>query len=153
MTAIYQQSGLRFLYPENWELDNRDDEGQPWSVSVHSPTGAFWSLTVYTAPPNLDRLAEETLSAIEEEYTESFFESSPAEENIAGHAARGYDLSWFYLDFLIAARLRVFRISQHACVVLYQAEDRDFAELQRVFEAITFSLLSPDEIATEETPS
>ena len=140
MTAVYEHSGMRFLYPENWVLDNRDDTGRPWSVSVHSPTGAFWSLTVYDGPADLTQLESESLQAVQEEYPESFFESSEATEEIAGHTITGHDINFVYLDFLVSAKLRVFHFGQRRCVVLYQAEDRDFESLQRVFEAITYSL-------------
>jgi len=144
MTAAYDQSGLRFLYPENWALDNREDTGQPWSVSVHSPTGAFWSLTVYDGSRDLDKLGEEMLAVLKTDYAESFFESEAVQQDIAGHAATGFDMDFFYLDFQVSARLRIFRLGQHVCLVLYQAEERDFAELERVFEAITHSLVSPN---------
>ena len=144
MTAIYEQSGIRFLYPENWALDNRDDTGRPWSVSVHSPSGAFWSLTVYDDPAELAQIERESLEAVREEYSESIFETVAASEKLAGHELAGQDINFFYLDFLISARLRVFRIGDQSCVVLYQAEDRDFETLQRVFEAITLSLFSPE---------
>lgn len=142
MTATYEQFGIRFLYPENWELDNRDDTGQPWSVSVHSPTGAFWSITVHDQDTELTELLDQTLQTIEQEYEQSFFESFQAKEEIAGHMTPGYDINFFYLDFLICAKLRVFQLGQHDCVVLYQGENRDFDELQRVFDAITFSLFT-----------
>ena len=144
MTAAYHQSGFRFLYPENWTLDNREDTGQPWSVSVHSPTGAFWSLTVYDGSRDLDKLGEEMLAALKTDYDESFFESQAVQQDIVGHASRGFDIAFFYLDFLVSTKLRIFRIGQHACLVLYQAEDRNFRQLERVFEAITHSLVSPN---------
>ena len=144
MTAVYEKSGLRFLYPENWALDNREEEGQPWSVSVHSPTEAFWALTVYSGTQNLNKVGEEMLVALEKEYSDSFFEYRSAQQEIAGHVVSGYDIDFFYLDFLVTAKLVTFRIAQDACVVLYQGEQRDFEKLHLVFEAITHSLLSPD---------
>ena len=143
MTATYEQSGLRFMYPENWALDNRDDMGRPWSVSVHSPSGAFWSLTVLDGQADLTLLEKETLQAVEEEYQESFFESIAASEEVAGKAMTGHDINFFYLDFLVCAKLRAFRLGHHNCVVLCQGEDRDFEALQQVFEAITYSLIKP----------
>jgi hypothetical protein len=146
MTAVYQQADVRFLYPENWSLDNREESSSPWSVSVHSPSEAFWSLTVHDGIQGLEELATETLQAVEQEYQESFFESIKAEEEIAGCSAVGYDLNFFYFDFLVTAKLRVFRMGRFNCIVLYQAEDRDFEELHRVFQAITLSLFTDGEL-------
>ena len=142
MTAVYQQADVRFLYPENWALDNREESGSPWSVSVHSPNGAFWSLTVHDGMLDLEKLGTETLQAVEREYQESFFESIKAKEEIADCSAVGYNINFFYIDFLVTAKLRVFRMERCNCIVLYQAEDREFNELNRVFQAITFSLFT-----------
>ena len=144
MTATYEQSGLQFLYPENWTLDNREDSSQPWEVSVHSPTGSFWSLTVYDGFHDLDKLGEKMLTVLKQDYSDILFEYQMAEHEIGGHTSHGYDVDFFYLDFLVSAKLRTFQLEQCACLVLYQAEIRDFDELERVFEAITHSLLSPD---------
>ena len=136
MTAVYEKPGVRFLYPENWELDNRDEESWPWSVSVHSPDGAE------SLPVDLDKMTDETLDAVREEFSESFFEHDPASEEINGQTAHGYDINFFYLDFLIQSKLRSFPLGPSGCVVLYQAEQRDFDRLERVFQAITARLIS-----------
>ena len=54
----------------------------------------------------------------------------------------GYDVHFFYLDFTNTAIIRGFRHALASCLVLYQAEDRDFAKLQPVFRAITTSLFT-----------
>ena len=144
MTAKYEQMGIRFLYPENWELDNRGESNRPWSVSVHSPGGAFWSISVLEPSDDLEEMGDATLKAVEEEFQESFFESERASEQIGGQVATGHDIHFYYLDFLIAAKLRMFRIGTHGCVMLCQAEDRDFDQLEQVFRAITESLFRPD---------
>ena len=145
MTAVYEKPGVRFLYPENWELDNRDEESWPWSVSVHSPEGAFWAITVAESLPfDLDEMTDETLDAVREEFSNSFFEHDPASEEINGQTAHGYDINFFYLDFLIQTKLRSFSLGPSGCVVLYQAEQRDFDRLERVFQAITASLFQTD---------
>lgn len=144
MTAVYEQSDVRFMYPENWELDNREDSSRPWSVSVHSPGGAFWSITVYDEQTDLEWLRKETLQAVHGEFEESYFESDEVIEEIAGQPSEGYNMHFYYLDFLVAAKLRSFRLRQHSCVILYQAEDREFDQLERVFQAITHSLFRPE---------
>lgn len=145
MTAKYEQLGIRFLYPENWELDNQLDASDPWSVSVHSPSGAFWSVAVYENEDDAASIGSKSLKAVEEEYKESYFESEPIQEDIAGHKAIGYDLRFYYLDFLISASLRSLRFDDRCCVILCQGEDRDFDENQQVFRAITHSLFMPIE--------
>ena len=140
MSAVYEQFGVRFLYPENWELDNREDSSRPWSVSVHSPGGGFWSITVYDQQTDLDWLNKETLQAVREEFQESYFESDAVSEQIAGQSTTGFNVHFYYLDFLVVSKLRSLRVGTHSCVVLYQAEDREFEKMEMVFQAITHSL-------------
>lgn len=140
MTANYQQSGVRFMYPENWELDNREDSGLPWTVSVHSPTGAFWSITVHDATTDPKTLGDKALKTVEQECQEIYFESEVVTDQVGGDDSPGYDIYFYCLDFLVAARVRSFWLDQHSCVVLYQAEDQDFEQLEQVFRAITESL-------------
>ena len=41
---MYEKMGIRFLYPENWMLDEEEASSRLVSVTVYSPHGAFWSI-------------------------------------------------------------------------------------------------------------
>ena len=140
MPALYEQDEIRFLYPENWELDNRKDESTPWSVSVHSPSGAFWSIVVHDKGSSLSDLAVASLDALRQEYPESFFESESVHDQFGGQGVVGHDAQFFYLDFLISAKIRAMDVEDHPCIVLFQSELCDFEKLELVFRAITESL-------------
>ena len=47
MPAVYDKMGIRFLYPDNWALDEEDALQGNQSVSVYSPEGAFWSIVLH----------------------------------------------------------------------------------------------------------
>jgi hypothetical protein len=53
----------------------------------------------------------------------------------------GFDLNFYYLDLTNTACVRCLRTERATYAVFSQAEDREFAEIQRVFLAITTSLL------------
>jgi hypothetical protein len=74
------------------------------------------------------------------EYADS--EAEPVNEQIAERTLCGYDLSFFCLDLTNTALIRAFRIAGVTCLVLCQAEDREFEELAPVFRAITASLIA-----------
>lgn len=138
MTAVYRESDLSFAYPENWQLSDQRDADSPHQVTVESPSGAFWS--VHRHPPTSpDKLAPEVLLSFREDYPDLEFET--VEEQLAGVAVTGYELHFFYLDFLIRAKVRFIALSDRTLVVFSQAEDREFSELAPVFLAITTSLL------------
>jgi hypothetical protein len=70
-------------------------------------------------------------------------ESEQASEEILGQIVSGYDVSFFYLDFVNTATIRTLRTPAATCLVLCQADDREFDALAPVFRAITTSLLTP----------
>jgi hypothetical protein len=140
MPAVYEKMGIRFLYPDNWTLDEEEALRGNTSVTVHSPGGAFWSLVLHSASADPAELAATALRALKAEYQDS--EAEPISEQINGRSISGYDLNFFYLDFTSTALIRAFRTAGASCLVLCQAEDREFEELAPVFRAMTTSLLS-----------
>jgi len=143
MPSKYDNLGVRFLYPDNWVLDEENAPGGSPSVTVQSPGGAFWSLAIHSPTTDPGELAEAALTALQAEYQDS--EAEPVTERINGRAIDGFDFHFFYLDFVNTALIRGFRTDTACCLLLCQAEDREFEELGAVFRAITTSLLSsPD---------
>ena len=39
MAALFEESGIQFQYPENWELQ-REESDTGWTISVQSPATA-----------------------------------------------------------------------------------------------------------------
>jgi hypothetical protein len=139
MPTIFDKLGIQFLYPENWTLDEQDAIEGEAAVTVYSPEGAFWSVMLH--PPQIDpkKLVLEVLAAMKEEFTD--FEAEPSHETIEGVELSGYDMNFYCLDLTNTALVRGFRTADATCIVLYQAEDRDFASIEPVFRAMTISLL------------
>ena len=135
MNPNYDRAGIQFQYPENWTLS--EESGTPVEVSVQSPTGAFWSLSVHQLGDSIF-LKKEALSAILEEYKDC--EVQDACEYFQGHVLQGHDISFYWLDLLIIAKLRLATVGQQVFVLLSQCEDREFQQLDMVFRAITASL-------------
>lgn len=142
MPAVFEKLGIRFLYPDNWTLDEQEALGGNRSVSVYSPGGAFWSIALHAEGVDPHELAATALSTLKEEYADA--EAEPVAEQIGGQTIKGYDLNFFYLDLTSTALIRGFRTSSASCLVLCQAEDREFEEVAPVFRAITTSLLARD---------
>jgi hypothetical protein len=140
MPGTFENLGIRFLYPDNWTLDEEDSLDGNKSVSVQSPGGAFWSIVLHPRDVDPHLLAKAALDALQAEYPDS--EAEPVSEQIGGRAIDGYDVSFFYLDFTNSALIRSFRTASASCLVLCQAEDREFNQLSSVFRAITTSLLT-----------
>jgi len=141
MPAVFDKMGIRFLYPDNWTLDEEEALEGNQSVTVRSPGGAFWSIVLHPMHVDPAKLATAALTALKSEYEGA--EASPAAEQIGDQSIRGYDLNFFYLDLTNTALIRGFRTAEASCLVLCQAEDREYEQIAPVFRAITTSLLAP----------
>jgi hypothetical protein len=137
MPAIFDNQSIRFQYPENWSLD--ESEVSENTVTVYSPGGAFWSLVWRDLSEDPHELAVEALQALKKEYPET--ESEPANDVIGGGELSGFDVSFYYLDLINTALIRAFRTPTASCLLLCQAEDREFRELEPIFQAMTASIL------------
>ena len=139
MPAEFNKMGISFLYPDNWTLDEDDAKAGQESVTVFSPGGAFWSVSVH--PPSTDpgQLAEAALKAMEEEYKE--LETEPARQTIADQKMIGYNINFYYLDMTNTASILCFRGTGASYAIFWQAEDRELKSIQDVFLAITTSFV------------
>lgn len=139
MPAVYEKFGVRFLYPENWSITDEDDDGWPRYVTLQSGDTGFWSLHVY--PPLHDALlvVTELIDGIRQEFGE--LEVLPATETFADTATQGVDLAFFYLDLLVEAKIRYVHTPSGTLVWHYQAESREFEQVEPVFQAIAVSML------------
>jgi hypothetical protein len=139
MPAEFNKLGLRFQYPDNWSLEEDDALAGRQSVTVYSPGGAFWSISVHPHTADPKRLAKAAVEAMQEEYKE--LEVEATEESVAGHPMIGYDLNFYYLDLTSTATVRCLRTGRATYAVFCQAEDREYNEIQAVFQAMTTSLI------------
>jgi hypothetical protein len=139
MVATYERHGIRFLYPENWDLQEDTRGADTQCVTLQSPGGGFWMLQIVETQQSLERLVAEALYCVKQEYED--VEAVPAQEELSGTSLAGYDMQFFCLDFVISASVRSFSLGDRSCVLLSQAEDSEFAKISPVFAAITTSLI------------
>jgi len=137
--AVYENLGVRFLYPENWSITDEQDEGWPRSVTVQSPQTGFWSLHVYPAGEDVKAVVKELIAAIQAEFSD--IEVLPAKEKFGETDTTGVDLAFFYLDLLVEAKIRCLRTPSATLIWLYQAESREFEAMEPVYQAIAVSML------------
>lgn len=139
MPAVYEKLGIRFQYPENWSLDEKDALEGENSVAVYSPGGSFWSIVIYDASLPPSELVDAALTAMKQEYDQ--LDAEPVRETLAEQKLVGYDLNFYCLDLTNTALIRGIRRGDATYLIYSQADDREFADLEQVFRAITASLL------------
>jgi hypothetical protein len=131
MPATFQGLGISFQYPDNWTLDDSDALLGRKSVTVYSPGGAFWSVTIHSGSADPAKSAAAVVDAMKHEY-----------ETMAGRRLTGYDLAFYCLDLTNSACVRSLRVGHSTYTVFWQAEDRELNLVKRVFQAITTTFLS-----------
>src|SRR5688572_30800690 len=140
MPRVFEEQGIRFVYPDNWQLENQDaDQGQAQMVTVASPEGAFWCVSVLPADLNMGETAQAILEGLKAEYQD--LDAEAVVEEILDHETLGYDVNFFCLDLTSTAHIRTFQTAYATYTVLWQAEDRELQTLVPVFDAITASLI------------
>src|SRR5688572_3072390 len=120
MTATFNKAGIRFQYPENWEIIDENVAERPRTVSLQSPGGGFWSLMVYDPGVEANTLLRETLDQMRTEYEN--LESSVTFEQFDELEATGYEMFFYCLDFLVCARALAVKIPDgQIMLLLWQA--------------------------------
>ncbi|MDR3632729.1 MAG: hypothetical protein P4L84_02775 [Isosphaeraceae bacterium] len=121
MLGIYDEGGIRFEYPEDWELEMTDD-GPVTTISLQAPTGlAFALVRTDEDCPAPAEVADEALEALRAEYEQ--LDAAPALETIDGHRAVGHDVEFISLDMTNACTIRCFRTSRRTVLVFGQWSD------------------------------
>ena len=102
MRETYDDHGLRFEYPSNWELEVTDN-GPVMTVAVQDPGGlGFALITTDESCPDPADVADAALEAMREEYPD--LDATPAMETINDHCATGHDVEFFAMDMTNAAK-------------------------------------------------
>ncbi len=132
MVRIFDDFGIRFEYPNDWELDV-DDDGTRQVISLQSPEGpAFLMVTLDGECPPPAEVADEALAAMQAEYPE--LDARPVLEVIDGQRAVGHDLDFFSLDMTNGCSIRCFRTPRRTVLVFAQwsqVDDDETAEQMR----------------------
>ena len=138
MPAEFNSFGIRFLYPENWTLVDREEGEGNGGATLDLPGGGFVSLEM-THGGEVDQVIERVVTAIANDYDAIERENLTLEVLPAG--APVTDLRFYFLDLLIVSRVVVLPVrpegDEDALLVLQlQAESRDFDKNEPVFAAI-----------------
>ncbi len=121
MTGMYDDHGIRFQYPADWELEV-DDDGSDVTLTLNAPDGlAFALIRLDDTRPAPAEVADQALEAMREEYPT--LDTSPAIETIGGHCAVGHDVEFISLDLTNACTIRCFRTKLRTVLLFGQWSD------------------------------
>jgi hypothetical protein len=137
MQGNYDSNGVRFRFPEHWELheDRSDDQ---LSITVSSPETSFWTLSLFFNPLQEDELMETALDAFRKEYQE--LDIYPVTETICDRESVARDLEFVCLELINSAFLRTFQTDHFTALILYQGTDIELEMTRKQLENISLSL-------------
>ncbi len=134
MPKKFEDLGLSFLYPDNW---NTAEDQDSQAMMIESPDGAFLSVT-RLEDIDAETSIEQARVAMEGEYEEVEQESISRE--IGDRRLVGVTQRFVYLDLIVTSHLLAFPGNRCTYLVQMQAEDRDMTRLQQVFDAMLISM-------------
>ena len=137
MPAQFDESGIRFQYPENWKLEKEQTE-EGWTVQVQSPATAFLMLALREDRPEPQEVVATALAALREEYED--LEAEACVAALAGQPAIGHDIRFFSLDLTNTCWTRSIETLQGTLFLLCQYNDLETEINQAVLRAICASL-------------
>ena len=136
MPKQFENFGISFLYPDNWSCD---EEPESQTVMVESPEGAFLAIS-QLSDEDADPIAQ-AKQAMEADYDE--IEEDKYERVVGDSKLQGVTLSFVYLDLIVTSHLLLWErdVDEATYFIQIQAEDRDMAKLESVFDAVLSSIL------------
>jgi hypothetical protein len=137
MVATYQQNGIRFRYPENWQLEEEETENG-WTITLQSPNTAFMLISCRSDAPSTEQVLTTTLEALRADYPG--LESYERVDSLAGQPAPGLDIQFISLDLTNTCYARSFYTDEGTLLVMWQGADLDLETMEPVLHAICTSL-------------
>ena len=140
MPAQFDDFGIRFLYPDNWQIAEREENEGDRGATLDLPGGGFFSIE-RTDAAGVKELVDGLVETIAADYEglerdDCSWEAVPEGTSVT-------ELRFYYLDLLIVSRLVVVpaelldqRLDDEVLVIQMQAESRDFDKNEPVFAAI-----------------
>ncbi len=139
----YEDHGIRFQYPANWELEVTD-KGEVVNVAVQDPGGlGFAIITTDVSRPDPAAVVDDALETMRDEYPD--LDSTPAMETINDHCATGHDLEFFAMDMTNGATMRCFRTPHRTVLAFGQWSDLGDANLPDLIRGVFRSIEETEE--------
>jgi hypothetical protein len=142
MAEQFEESGIRFRYPENWRLEREETESG-WTVLVQSPDTAFFLLSLNEDGPSSEEVARTALETLREDYPD--LEADECVDSLAGQPAVGHDMRFTSLDLTNTCWTRSFYCADGTVLVMCQLNDLELEATEPVLRAICASLKLEDE--------
>jgi hypothetical protein len=138
MLAVFAEDGIRFQYPESWELAREENEGG-WTVTLQSKGTAFLMVTLDRTMPEPEEMANTALEAMQGEY--EGLESEESWDTFAGQRSYGHEMRFFSFDLTNTCWTRSFHTEQGTVLIFWESNDLELEAIEPVLYAILKSIV------------
>lgn len=133
----YASHGLRFSYPDIWEV-NEETDGDDVLITVAPKETSFWLLRIMPACPPPPQVVNSCVEAFQQEYEES--ETSEASVQISGMPAYCTELEFVCLELTNSVGLASVRTTDFTLLVWWQGTDHELKDVRPIFDHMTRSV-------------
>ncbi len=133
----YHKHGIRFDYPDIWEITEEADGGDVL-ITVSGSETCFWTLRILPGCPPPPQAVQSCVEAFTEEYDE--VEVEEPDVSLAEMPACSRDLTFFCLELMNSVGLRSVRTMNFTLLVWWQGTHHELTECQPMIDHITNSV-------------
>ena len=144
---VYETHGVRFEYPDGWEISVDEAEDQT-AVTVEGPGTAFWTLSLISERPPAEEIIESALQCFEDEY--SNVDVYEVDDRICLLPTIARNLDVISLDLVSKVGLRVCETDDFSIFTMYQFAETEAESTEQALQAINASLTWESDDETSE---
>src|SRR5438105_2467034 len=137
MTEMFERGGVRFRYPNKWEIEVEED-AESWTASLQGPGTAFLVISFVPEVDDPGELVDAAVAGLKDDYPE--LESDDAVDSLADQPALGADVHFMHFDLTNTCWIRVVPAGDGAILLLAQCTDEELQYQGDVLKAIMASL-------------
>ncbi len=134
----YEAHGVRFLYPDIWELSEEQDAGGDVTITVLSDGAWFCTLRILADRPAPPDVVSSCIAAFREEYDD--LDEYPSAIRLAEMPAVSRELEFSCLELINSASLCSVRGSEFTLLCWWQGTDHELQEVRPILEQMTSSV-------------
>ena len=133
----FQKYGIRFHYPDIWELEELGNDDDT-VITVMSDGTCFWSIHILNNCPPPPQVIESCVAAFTDEYDDA--DATPTERQLAEMPAYARDVEFSCFELMNTVSLQSVRTTEFTLLVLWQGTDHELLDYRELLESMTDSV-------------
>ncbi len=134
----FQKHGVRFHYPDIWQLEESVNDDDDIVITVSSDGTCFWSIHILNDSPPPPEVIKSCVDAFAEEYDDA--DATRAERWLAEMPAYAREVEFSCYELMNTASLQSVRTRDFTLLVFWQGTDHELEQYRPLLESMTESV-------------